>query len=92
MLNTLIFSMLIACGKKADNGEEADLANGESIYNTNCMACHSSNGVDIVYLSSSLDDTQLSSVITDGIGGMPAQSSLSESDVTDVVAYIRSQE
>ena len=99
-MNTLILSLLIACGDKtSDTGttngggdDTADLANGESIYSNTCMACHAGNGFDILALSSSLDDAQLESVIVDGIGGMPSQSSLSDADVTDVIAYIRSQE
>ena len=100
----LFFALLAACsGKDGDSGHdhdhdgeeiadgEPDLVNGEAIYSTNCMGCHASNGVDIIAESAGLSDGQLSGVITDGVGGMPPQAGLSDTDVRDVIGYIRTQ-
>ena len=91
-MQVLFLGLLIACGEKEDKtSTEADLVNGESIYLTSCLTCHPSSG-DVPTLSSSLSDEELSDVITSGIGGMPPQSSLSNQDVVDVVAYVRTIE
>ena len=96
MLYTIVLSLFVACGSKdgdtsSNDSSTADLANGESIFNTTCGACHPASG-SIPDLASSLSDEEFTAVITNGSGGMPAQSSLSAQDVTDVVAYVRSIE
>ena len=94
MFNSLSLALIIACGGKEGEEEstaEADVANGESVYNTSCLTCHPGSG-DIPSLSSSLTDEEMESVITSGSGGMPPQSSLSSQDVTDVIAYVRTIE
>ena len=95
MMQAFIFGLLVACGGKDGETDttsgEGDVANGESVYNSTCMTCHPGSG-DIPTLSSSLSDEELADVITGGSGGMPPQSSLSDQDVTDVVAYIRTIE
>ena len=95
MMQTLIFGLLVACGGKegdtSSTSAEADVANGEAVYSSTCLTCHPGSG-DIPTLSSSLSDEELSDVIASGTGGMPPQSSLSNQDVTDVVAYIRTIE
>ena len=78
----------------ADSGtpsDDPDLVNGESVYNSVCMGCHSTNGVDIIVKAATLSDTELEDVITQGIGYMPPQSNLSPKDLIDVIAFIRSQ-
>lgn len=103
-MHFLFFTLLAACsGKDGDSGHdhdheeteladgEADLVNGESIYSTSCMGCHGTNGTDIVAESASLTDEELASVIIDGVGGMPPQSTLSDTDIRDVIGYIRTQ-
>ena len=94
MRNILFLSLLIGCAEKTNDSAsgEADLTNGESVYTTSCMGCHAGNGYDILALSKNMTDDELRSVITEGKGSMPAQSSLSDSDVNDVIGYIRSQE
>ena len=91
-MRNLIFSLLIACGGKtidtSSTDTEADLANGESVYQS-CLACHPSNGIDVGAVAPDLSDAELESIIKDGDGGMPAQSALSDDDVRDVIAYIR---
>ena len=94
MMHSFIFGLLVACGEKegdTSSTAEADVANGESVYSSTCLTCHPGSG-DIPTLSSSLSDEELTDVITSGVGGMPPQSSLSNQDVTDVVAYIRTIE
>ena len=82
-------SLFFACGNKdADTASDVDFENGEAIFSTTCAACHPANG-DILVLATDLSDEELTDIITNGSGGMPAQSSLSPSDVADVVAYIR---
>ena len=99
-MHFLFFTLLAACsGKDADSGVETDaitdgevdLTNGESIYNTSCMGCHGSNGIDIIAESSDLSDDELTSIIANGDGAMPPQSTLSDSDIRDVIGYIRTQ-
>lgn len=78
----------------ADSGtpsDDPDFVNGESVYNSVCMGCHSTNGVDIIVKAATLSDTELEDVITQGIGYMPPQSNLSPKDLIDVIAFIRSQ-
>ena len=92
-MRNLIFSLLIACGGKATDTSstgtgEADLENGESVYQS-CLACHSGNGIDIEVIAPDLSDEELERIIVEGDGGMPAQSALSDDDVRDVIAYIR---
>ena len=85
---------LAACGDKAgDTAAEidlstADLENGQAVHDNSCQTCHASNPALAEY-ASSLSDSQLYDVIVDGIGAMPAQSSLSDQDVIDVMGYIR---
>ena len=74
-----------------DTGGEVDLANGEAVYNTVCMGCHAGNGIDLIAEAAYLGDSDLELVITQGIGSMPPQSTLSEADIRDVIAFIRTQ-
>ena len=105
-MNLFFLGFLAACGgKDGDSGHdddhdfeeqpvadgEPDLANGESVYNSSCTGCHNSNGVDIVAMAAGLSDEELAGVITNGVGSMPPQGFLSENDVRDVIAYIRTQ-
>lgn len=93
-MQTLILGLLVACGNKegdTSTSSQADVANGESVYNATCLTCHPGSG-DIPTLSSSLSDAEFEEVIASGVGGMPPQSSLSAQDVTDVVAYVRTIE
>lgn len=70
---------------------EADLDNGATVYQ-GCMVCHNSNGVDIVEEAGELSDEELAGIIVNGSGSMTPQSQLTDEDVRDVIAYIRSQE
>ena len=94
----LFFTLFFACGEhkhKHDTASisegEANLDNGQTVYQ-GCMVCHSSNGVDIVAESQEITDEEIAGIITNGSGSMTPQTNLTEEDVRDVIAYIRSQE
>ena len=99
MRNFLMLSIvslnLFACGDKTDDtasgGEtvsgEADLANGQTIHDSMCMACHASNP-DMESNTPNLSDAELETIIQNGSGSMPGQG-LSETDLRDVIAYLR---
>ena len=90
MFMSILLSLFVACGEKSsETTGEVDLDNGESIYHSSCLACHPNNGYDVEAVAVDFSDEELESIIKDGVGGMPAQSSLSDADVRDVVAYIR---
>ena len=96
-MRILLFSLLVACGDK-EAEVTGDAVNGESLYATNCSACHGadatgSSGPDLTSGAtavSTFTDEQLSDVIMNGIGSMPAISSLDDQGVADVIAYLRS--
>ncbi len=67
--------------------EEADLANGQSVHDSICMACHSSNA-NMENNTPNLTDSELEGVIQNGSGSMPGQG-LSDTDLRDVIAYLR---
>lgn len=77
---------------------------GKTVYQQSCQGCHGANGegnpgvakmfhVKMLPLGSkevqAKSDAQLSKDISDGVGKMPPQRSLSAKQVADVVAYIR---
>ena len=99
----MLFSFLLfsACADEHDHDHkhdtadvvsgEPDLDNGASVYQ-GCMVCHNSNSVDIIEKSEGLSDEELAGVITNGSGSMTPQSQLTDEDIRDVIAYIRSME
>ena len=98
MLSLGLLSLsLFACGEKtedtAGSGDvvsgEADLVNGEAVHDSNCMPCHAGNP-DMETNTPSLSDSELESVIQNGSGAMPGQG-LSETDLRDVIAYLRQE-
>lgn len=83
----------------------ADASAGKDVFAKHCVACHGADGkgndavakmmkVTIPPLGSkevqALSDAEISKVITEGKGKMPAVKTLSSADVTNVVAFIRS--
>ena len=48
--------------------------------------------MDIIEKSGGLSDAELAGIITNGFGSMTPQSQLTDEDVRDVIAYIRSME
>lgn len=98
MLLTGILSVgVFACGEKTEDtgatevetgvSGEPDLANGQTIHDSMCMACHASNP-DMANNTAGLSDAELESVIQNGSGSMPGQG-LSADDLRDVIAYLR---
>ena len=95
MLYRFLLLGLIGCGesKTTDTADDldigsADLDNGQTLHDTVCQACHSSNPA-MADNTADLSNTQLQSVIVDGVGSMPPQASLSDQDVIDVIGYLR---
>jgi mono/diheme cytochrome c family protein len=83
----------------------ADAGAGKDVFAKHCVACHGADGkgndavakmmkVPIPPLGSkevqALSDADLSKVITEGKGKMPAVKTLSSAEVANVVAFIRS--
>ena len=82
-----------------------DAVAGKDVFMKHCAACHGPDGngkeavakmfkVTLPQLPSkevqALSDADLTKVVTEGKGKMPAVKGLSAADVTDVVAFIRS--
>ena len=94
---------LVACGEKSEDTatdtvdnvdtDEAvetgdpDLANGEAVHDSICMACHAGNPA-MADNTASLSDDELTGVIQNGSGSMPGQG-LSDTDLRDVIAFLR---
>lgn len=87
------------CNGKGDDtsGVTGDATAGATVYANTCAACHNDDGSGQEGYSPSLvdeipdqTDDELTSIIQDGYGDMPAQN-LSEQDLADVIAYCREQ-
>jgi mono/diheme cytochrome c family protein len=77
----------------------ADTAAGEAMFKAKCAACHGVNGKGNEVLKTpdmaaadvqKKSDADLSGVITNGNGKMPAFKTLTADQVKDLVSYIRS--
>jgi len=87
-------------GEPADaaRSARADAAAGKPIFERHCAPCHGMSGsggrgprLNRSYLPHAPDDTELRSVITNGIPpGMPDASYLSDDEIANVAAHIRS--
>lgn len=75
-----------------------DLANGRTIYNVHCAACHGASGEGVFPGAPAFQrgerlmqpDQRLAATISGGKNAMPAfRGVLSERDIWDVVAYVR---
>jgi mono/diheme cytochrome c family protein len=75
------------------------IAEGEAIYGRTCENCHGADGTagiqvdgvaaaDLTVVIPAFSDGDLATVITEGIGAMPAQD-LEGREVDDVIAYLR---
>ncbi|HXE74723.1 MAG TPA: DinB family protein [Candidatus Xenobia bacterium] len=82
-----------------------DVANGKAVYTRACQKCHAADGsgvaaiakamkVELRPLSSAevqkISDAELASIIKNGKGKMVKTAGLTEKDVADVIAYVRS--
>ena len=99
-----LFLAFIVSSAAFANGA-ADARAGKDVFAQHCVPCHGADAkgnaavakmmkVTIPPLGSkevqALSDADLSKVITDGKGKMPAMKTLSSADVANVVAFIRS--
>ena len=99
-MRVILLGLLIACGDKEESSLTGDAANGETLFATNCSACHGADATGAsapdltsgVQATSTFTDEQLSSVISNGVGSMPAISTLDEQGIADVIAYLRTLE
>jgi cytochrome c5 len=66
-----------------------DLANGEAIVTGTCNGCHTGYAPDFATMIPTKSDGQIIDAIVIGFGGMPAQPSVSDYELIDVVAYLR---
>ena len=71
-------------------------ANGQTVFASSCGigACHGSDGdsgpaPNLSTIAPGRSDTQLAEIVNCGAGNMPAQASLSDQQVADVVAYVQ---
>jgi mono/diheme cytochrome c family protein len=95
----LLPMMLIACGDKDGDSAAAatgDAANGATLYSSNCAGCHGADGTGVSGpdltsgLVSGMTDDQISDVIANGVGSMPAVLS-DDQEIADVLAYLRQE-
>lgn len=103
-LLTIVFGaalVLGACGGSDDadggsdsgeDGGDAEVSQGEEAYQDNCLSCHGGDlqgisGADIT--SHSADEIE--EIIENGIGGMPAQSQVSDDDRTAIAEWLSGQ-
>jgi mono/diheme cytochrome c family protein len=88
----LLFLLLLAC-------DHDPVAEGAEVYARTCENCHGEDGTagiqldgvpaaDLTVVVPALTDSDLSDVIANGFGTMPAQD-LGSREVDDVVAYLR---
>ena len=107
-LTAVLAALLVACGDKDDDSGAADgsdgtadASNGESLYASNCVACHGSGGLGFeetgvsgatnlqVYAPSASEST-IVSVILSGQGSMPPIS-VTQDEAEDIAAYVKAQ-
>ena len=90
--------LLTACSGGADDTAAelvGDATAGATVYSANCTGCHGADGLGdtapaLADIAAEFDDAQLAEIVVNGTDeGMPAFPQLSEQEVADVVAYLR---
>jgi mono/diheme cytochrome c family protein len=73
-----------------DSDADADLANGQDVHDMTCGNgyCHGNNTI-LNERVPELTDEEIFNTVNDGTDFMPAQDQLSDTDITDVIAYLR---
>jgi mono/diheme cytochrome c family protein len=78
---------------------KADTASGETMFKAKCAGCHGADGKGKEAMKTTdmgaadvqkMSDADLSGIITNGKGKMPAYKMLTPDQVKDLVSYIRS--
>lgn len=98
---TIIIAALFACSGGKDSAGEGggDATAGAEVYSGTCEGCHGPDGTlgveiggeasaDLTVEVPEQTDAQLTDIISNGYGTMPAQS-LSETEIADCIAYLR---
>jgi len=94
LVSAILLSVLLV-----EVANAADVFNGRSVYETHCSSCHGEDGTSMMpgtpdFTSGELTvrpDTTLLAQIREGTDFMPAyRGILSDSEILDVIAYIRS--
>ena len=98
MKKSIVFAMLIAAAVPM-----AAFADGAATYKAKCAMCHGPDGAGQTAMGKNLKlrnlasadvqkqtDAELTKIVSDGKGKMPAQKTLSADDVKAVVAFVRS--
>ncbi len=98
-LTTLsILSLAAGCGDSAGNSSSAsassgDVGAGQSLYSSNCAGCHGTNAEGGVgpALAGVSDSNAVIDTILNGTENMPGfASSLSDADISDILAFLGS--
>ena len=89
----LFFALFISCGhvhSHETNLPDGNELAGETLYDGKCAACHGSSA-EGASAPSILEqpDAHFVSAVQNGIGNMPAFPELSEQDIADIIAFVR---
>ncbi|MUK87104.1 c-type cytochrome [Ornithinibacillus sp. L9] len=80
-------------GEATQNEEGETTTDPEAIYETNCAMCHGGDltggmGPDLTQVGAELSADEISNIIVNGQGDMPAQGHLSEGEVSSLVEWL----
>jgi len=99
-LGTIMLAAAILAGTYLSSSPaKADVAAGEATFKAKCAGCHGADGKGKEVMKTgdlasadvqNISDADLSGIITNGKGKMPAYKSLTPDQVKDLVSYIRS--
>ena len=89
--------VMVGCGDKADYSGGSAGGDGAAVYSRNCARCHGANGEGgeapaLDGLIPGISEPELTDVVTNGTGSMPAFGSfLIEEDIEAVVQFLLSE-
>ena len=104
MLKYMLFAGLVAFMVAGPSAWAQDANTGKAVFNKSCASCHAADGspkeaiakmlkVEIPHLGSKevqgKSDADLGKVITEGFEKMKAVKGLSDKDVANVIAFVR---
>lgn len=78
-----------------EGGGEGDAAAGEQIFTSTCSGCHAGNGTEAGGVGPQLagrgvNAQDIQTIVMNGRGGMPAQTTVTGEDLDNVTAYVLS--